>query len=690
MSFQVDYYVLSLFLGALVAAVVGVIAWRRNVTPIGRSLVVLMASVFIWSLFAAFEAAVGETSDKILLSKVEYLGIASTPALLFLLALKFSRSGSRPRRGRAAFLWIVPAMTFLLAATNEAHGLIWSGFSPAPGTGPQLLLYRHGPFFWVHVGYSYLLLFATTVLLLLAYFRYKGVHRKQAVALLLAFPLPWLGNALYLAGLAGGDTGHDFTPLGFAVAGFFLLGAMFRLQLVDIVPVAREMVIESMGESLIILDEAGRVAATNPAGRKLIAEAGGPAEDVRETDLLGRPAAELFPNWPEMAAGLSSPSVSEREISLKMDGFSRVYDVHISPLQGHGPYVTGWVAVLYDITRLKEAETSAVEARRVAETLREAGLTLSTKLEFKQVSPLILDLMSRVIPFDVGAFLTTEGTELKLAGIKGPEETQALSGRTYPVSGNRLCNLAVQGMRPLISLISGPEDILLPLAENYGVHSFLGVPVVFHDHVTGLIALYNSGRRRFTDGDARVAELFANQVAIALDNSRRVEQMEHQAVTDQLTGLYNRRAFADMAEKEVGRARRYQRPLALILFDIDHFKQVNDTHGHLVGDQVLRILTEKVTKTTRSTDFVCRYGGEEFIVLMPEAGREEALAMAERLREMVSGITVVAPEGTLSLTISLGIAALGSAAEETLEGLINRADKAMYEAKAAGRNTVRG
>jgi len=690
MSFQVDYYVLSLFLGALVAAAVGVIAWRRTATSMGRSLVVLMASVFVWSLFAALEAAVPATPTKIILSKIEYLGIASTPVLLFLLALKFSRSGSRPKRWRAAALWIVPAVTFLLAATNEAHGLIWSGFSPVTGPGPRLLLYLHGPFFWVHVGYSYLLLFVTTVLLLLSYFRYKGVHRKQAVALLLSFPLPWLGNALYLAGLAGGDVGRDFTPVGFALAGFFLLGAMFRLQLVDIVPVARERVIESMGESLIILDETGRVAATNPAARKLIAEAGGPAEDVRERDLLGRPAAELFPAWTEMADGLSSPSASEKEIPLKMDGSSRVFDVRLSPLQGYGTHVTGWVAVLYDITRLKEAETSAVEARRVAETLREAGLTLSTKLEFKQVSPLILDLMSRVIPFDVGAFLTTEGTELKLAAIKGPEETQALTGRMYPVGGNRLCNLAIQGMRPLISLISGPEDILLPLPESLGVHSFLGVPVVFRDHVTGLIALYNSGRRRFAEGDSRVAELFANQVAIALDNSRRVEQMERQAVTDQLTNLYNRRAFADMAEKEVGRARRYQRPLALILFDIDHFKQVNDTHGHLVGDRVLRILTDKVTKTTRSTDFVCRYGGEEFIVLMPEAGRDEALAMAERLREMVSGITVVAAEGTLSLTISLGVAALRPTDDETLEGLISRADKAMYEAKAAGRNTVRG
>jgi diguanylate cyclase len=109
-----------------------------------------------------------------------------------------------------------------------------------------------------------------------------------------------------------------------------------------------------------------------------------------------------------------------------------------------------------------------------------------------------------------------------------------------------------------------------------------------------------------------------------------------------------------------------------------------------MGDQVLRILTEKVTMTTRSTDIVCRYGGEEFIVLMPEAGREEAMAMAERLREMVSGITVVTPGGTLSLTISLGMAEFEAGSDETLENLIHRSDKAMYEAKAAGRNTVRG
>lgn len=175
MNLQVSYYVLSLFLGAFVAGFVAILAWRRTVTSVGRSLAILMASVFTWSLAAAFEAAVPATAAKILISKVEYLGVASTPVLMFLFALKFSRSGARLKRLQAIALWIIPSLTFLLTATNEAHHLIWSGFSPAPGAGTLLLLYKWGPFFWIFVGYSYILLFATTALLLLAYLDRKSV-----------------------------------------------------------------------------------------------------------------------------------------------------------------------------------------------------------------------------------------------------------------------------------------------------------------------------------------------------------------------------------------------------------------------------------------------------------------------------------------------------------------------------------
>ena len=685
---QVGYYALSLFAGAVIAGAGAVIAGKRAVTPVGRILAVLMSAVFVWSLAAALEAAMPGTSAKIFLSKIEYLGIASVPLLMFLFALRFLQSGRKLSTVLTLLLAVIPATTILLAFTNEHHHLIWSGFTPAGNPSDHLILYDHGQFFWVQAGYSYLLLFVTTIFLLLAFFRFKGVYRRQALALLLAFPVPWIANALYLAGLANSQSGYDFTPIGFAISGFFLLWAMFRLGLVDLVPVARERVIESMGESLLILDQSGRLAATNPAARKLIAKAGGPAENVPEARILGRPAAELFPDWPALSAPLAAPTASEREFPFTAEGPPRYFDLHLSPLVSSGTVVTGWVAVLYDITRIKTAETAAVEARSVAETLREAGLILSSTLDFKQISSVILDLLQRVLPYDVGAFLTVEGAELRLAAIKQPMDSPELIGESYPLTGSRLCHTAVQRRRPLISPVSGPEDILLPLMPNWEAHSFLGAPVVFQERVTGLIALYNSGPRTFVEENAEVAELFARQVAIALDNSRHVEDMEKQAVTDGLTGLYNRRAFNDAGTREVERARRYQRPLSLILFDIDHFKDVNDSYGHPVGDHVLQVLTDRVKRTTRGTDIVCRYGGEEFIVLMPEAGHDEGLAMAERLRQEISRMTIVTAGGTLSLTVSSGVAELRPD-DENLDSLVARADRAMYQAKAAGRNTVR-
>jgi len=689
MDMQVGYYALSLFAGAVIAGAVAAITWKRAVTSAGRVLTGLMGAVFVWSLTAAVEAAVARGSAKILLSKIEYLGIATVPVLMFLFALRFLQSGRKLKALLAVMLWLIPAATILLAFTNERHHLIWSSITPAANARDHLLIYGHGAFFWVHAGYSYALLFATTVFLLLAFFRFKGVYRGQALALLFAFVVPWTGNALYLAGLARSDSGYDFTPVGFAISGFFLLWAMFQLGLVDLVPVARERVIESLGESLLILDESGRLSAVNPAARELIAEAGGPAVTVRESKLLGRPAADLFPGWPELAGLLSVPSALEREFAPARTDPPRQFDLHLTPLVGSAMVITGWVAVLYDITRIKKAETEAIEARNVAETLRESGLVLSSEFDFQKISAVILDLLHRVILYDVGAFLTIEGPELKLGAIKQPMDTVNLLGDTFPLSGSRLCHTAVQRRRPLISEVSGPEDILLPLLPNGNVHSFLGVPVVCRDRVTGLLALYNSGHKAFAERDAQVAELFAGQVAIALDNSRRVKVMEMQAVTDELTGLYNRRAFADMGDKEVERARRYQRPLSLILFDIDHFKNVNDSYGHPVGDHVLQVLTRLVTRTTRSTDIVCRFGGEEFIVLMPEAGLDEGRAMAERLRQEISRLTVITAGGTLSLTVSLGVAEL-QAGDENIESLISSADRAMYRAKAAGRNQVSG
>jgi diguanylate cyclase (GGDEF)-like protein len=168
-----------------------------------------------------------------------------------------------------------------------------------------------------------------------------------------------------------------------------------------------------------------------------------------------------------------------------------------------------------------------------------------------------------------------------------------------------------------------------------------------------------------------------------------IERLRKLSETDPLTGLLNRRAFLAAAERQVAYARRYDRTLAVVVADIDHFKQVNDTHGHAAGDAVIRDIARQLQAAARDTDMVARFGGEEFVVLLMESDVTAAVAYAERTRALIAGSPVVAESGAqVRVTISLGCTVL-SAGDRDVQDAIDRADDALYGAKAAGRNRVR-
>ncbi len=174
-----------------------------------------------------------------------------------------------------------------------------------------------------------------------------------------------------------------------------------------------------------------------------------------------------------------------------------------------------------------------------------------------------------------------------------------------------------------------------------------------------------------------------------ITNWKRAEKkLETMALTDPLTGIYNRRHFFDLAENEFSRSLRTGAFMSLILFDIDHFKSVNDTLGHLCGDQVLHDLAHRCLAVLRPYDVMARYGGEEFIILLPETSCEEAAQIGERLRQSIAGEPFVAGGGQAAVTISLGVACQGQQEVETLNSLVSCADQALYQAKQAGRNRV--
>jgi diguanylate cyclase (GGDEF)-like protein len=169
--------------------------------------------------------------------------------------------------------------------------------------------------------------------------------------------------------------------------------------------------------------------------------------------------------------------------------------------------------------------------------------------------------------------------------------------------------------------------------------------------------------------------------------------LHHLSITDPLTGLANRRHFEQAAKQELSRSKRYGSPLALLLLDLDHFKQVNDRYGHATGDRLLKAFADRLREQLRDVDLSARWGGEEFVVLMPATSPDQALLVAERLRQQIQTITLTArpllggAHEQLVCTVSIGVA-LGEMEETLLELLLHKADEGLYAAKAAGRNCL--
>lgn len=196
----------------------------------------------------------------------------------------------------------------------------------------------------------------------------------------------------------------------------------------------------------------------------------------------------------------------------------------------------------------------------------------------------------------------------------------------------------------------------------------------------GIAALLSQHRAIARELESRVQE----RTAALLRANRELQQL---ALTDSLTGLLNRRALFDLLSREMTREKRYDRPLALIMLDIDHFKQVNDRHGHAAGDTVLKQVASICTLALRNSDSMARFGGEEFVIMAPEAGQDSALQLAERLRIALRSTDIEVDHTTLRVTASFGVAML-SADDQYPEQLFRRADDALYKAKTAGRDRV--
>ena len=325
--------------------------------------------------------------------------------------------------------------------------------------------------------------------------------------------------------------------------------------------------------------------------------------------------------------------------------------------------------------RLVEALSASMRTQLAVRSFSEM---LTGQLEIESLADEALRQFSEHAGAEGGLILYEAAGELKIAASRGLRDPQAVAASGHVDAAVR------SGQRQAITI---PGDVLLEgVVADFRPGEVRVYPVTHKSVPLGVVVLATAST--FTAAQGALIDLFLQGLGLALNNAIAHDRLQHLAALDPLTNIYNRRFGLGRLHEEFGRAVRVTAPLGVLMLDIDHFKAVNDTYGHLVGDRVLKSVCAIVRSSLREGDVLLRYGGEELLAVMPAASSEDLRQMGERLRQAVEDSSVADGAKTVRVTLSAGGAAYPSQNVEREDGLIQLADEALYRAKEGGRNRV--
>ncbi len=484
-------YIAIIFVAALISIGAAIFAWRHRAQRGTTLFAGMMLAVAEWLITSGCVSLSQTPEQARWWVDPRYFGLTAMLAFFIVYILQYTGHGKWLTKPRLVFFFSVPIITQIIIATNPLHHwfLVDVVFS-RDGNLMGIDSVAYGPLFWVHTLYSYGLVLVGIFLTAQMAVRSFHLYRKQAYLMILGF-IPPLVTSVIDAFLLFPGLKHPLAPIGFAVMGLCFAGAMSWHKMLEIVPVARDTVIESMSDAMIVLDIHDMVVDVNPAARQFL--------ELESKQIIGQSIKEVFKPSSELLFQTEAETFSESEICLGSLGKERFYDLRISPLKIENKKPGGRIIILREITQRKQAE-------------------------------------------------------LQLKALQ--------------------------------------------------------------------------------------------------------EKFYEQSIHDPLTGLYNRRFFNESFQREASHALREGHSISIAIVDIDYFKQVNDTYGHEAGDVALIHLAGLLSKLTRAGDYVFRYGGEEFLILLPGTSLEAASLFAERCRSHIERSSLSYADSQIEMTVSIGVSVL--------------------------------
>jgi diguanylate cyclase (GGDEF)-like protein len=656
-----------------------VYAWRKREMLGSLSFMLWMVAISGWLLINLINIMLIVGKAHVDLYRFILLFQGLLPGSFLLFTLHFTGQHRWVRSWRQVLLFIFPLIIVYFGWTHPFTELLWNNFQVI-STG--LGTYTYGWLYLLFWFYFYICLFSS-VLIFVKFMRSRGVfYQDQIKLILISALLPTLSVAVSVFWPSPIMINH-ILPISFSGSGLLVGFGIYKYGLFDLSMITYHTLLENFRDGLIIFDQKFRLIFANLASEQLL--------DFDSKQQIGKHithfVSEVSVWFPVLMGGLSEAIILTETGEIH-------YEVEQVFLPIHNDSWKQKLIIIRDVTPAYEAEQAEKEARTIAENrameldvLRIIAEKLNRLVDFERVTQDGLqEIVSRLGARFGYIVLADKHLRPYLAGSYNLPVTAEAAFKKYtfcPTCKNFEKFMNGDYQEPVSFL---PCAVLDKFSISYP--GLLSIPLRLAERQIGVLNLVMSPNAVFSGDEIRLLQTIGDQYSAAIERARLYEEAERMATLDALTELFNRRYFFELAHQEFERACRYKHPISVIMLDIDLFKNVNDTYGHLVGDQVLKTIAERCQSVLRSSDKIGRYGGEEFVIILPETSIEMAVKTANRIRMIVSDRPILVENAKISTTVSLGVSSMNAECNLTLEQVLDQADQALYRAKQSGRNRV--
>ncbi|MEW6406131.1 MAG: histidine kinase N-terminal 7TM domain-containing protein, partial [Chloroflexota bacterium] len=367
--------------------VMGLYAWSRRPAVAVTPFAWMMVAIAAWSFLYALELFTPHLQLKVILTNLQYPGIVSIPLFLLGFALEYTGRRHLLSRRIQALLWIIPIVIILATWTNRLHGLMWDSEQVEYFHGLTLLAVRMGPLFWVNIGYTYLLLFIGTLILIMELIQRPGIYRFQVSLVVLGLLSPWVGSLFYVFRFSP-IPNLDLSPLFFIPSSFALAWAITRFRLLDVIPLEHVNVLQNMRDGVIVLDPQRRILYINPIGEFMLAK--------KDADAIGQPLNEISPAYARILTPYLDDDQKQFEFTAGDEADSPVFEVTISHMRlAPEPLGFNHVIIFHDISVRKEAEALLNRREAIMEAISFAAEQFLREPLWEHAIPRVLEKMGQ-------------------------------------------------------------------------------------------------------------------------------------------------------------------------------------------------------------------------------------------------------------------------------------------------------